>query len=262
MATAGISSSCFYPLATEESLIKIGKSGCTCTEIFFNSISELEESFIRNLIAIKNNYNLNIVSIHPFMSFAETYFLFSSYERRYHDSIDFYKRFFEITNELGAKYFIFHGMKIPGSINNKEYIERFGELIKIGKQEGINVCQENVVNYISQSPDFIKTMADTIGDDFSIVLDIKQARRACYEPYSFLSAAGKHIRHVHISDYNEDSTCIPPLEGYFDFRKFFSSMKESGYNGSYMIELYDTSYDHEQQIYDSYNKINKILVDY
>ena len=37
----GASSSCFYPLETEKSLLLVGKAGIRITEVFFNSPSEL-----------------------------------------------------------------------------------------------------------------------------------------------------------------------------------------------------------------------------
>lgn len=262
MERAGISSACFYPEATEISFLKACKSGVKNVEIFFNAFSELEKTFINELIAIKEYYDASIPSVHPFMSFAEPYFLFSSYERRFHESIDFYKRFFEITNKLGADYFIFHGMKLPGTIHRDLYIERFAKLTDIGKNEGIKVCQENVVKFISENPLFIEQMKNSIGNDFSMVLDIKQARKANFSPYDFIDMAGKHIRHIHISDYNENCVCIPPLEGRFNFPEFFDKLKGIGYDGKFIIELYDFSYEKDVQIYDSLRKINKLLVDY
>ncbi|MBR3767883.1 MAG: sugar phosphate isomerase/epimerase [Clostridia bacterium] len=262
MERLGISSACYYPLTTEESFMKACKAEIKCIELFFNSPSELSDEFISNIKTMQNEFGVSIPSVHPFMSFAESFFLFSSYERRFFDILDLYKRFFEIMNELKSDIFIIHGSKIPGSISDEKYFERFAKLIEIGKSFNIQVCQENVVDYRSQSVDYIEMMKNYIGSDFGMVLDIKQARRATQNPDDFINRLGNYIKHVHISDYNESSTCIPPMEGHFDFIQFFNSMKNIGYTGKYIIELYNHSYTNEEQIYESYKKINKLLIDY
>lgn len=262
MDRVGISSACFYPLTTEESFIKLCEKDIKCVEMFFNSPSEIEDSYLKDLIKIQTEYGIEIPSVHPFMSFAESFFLFSSYERRFYDILDFYKKFFEITKRLGADIFIIHGLKIPGSITEDIYFDRFGKLIEIGKSGGVTVCQENVVQHHSQSVEFLKRMAKALGDDFSLVLDIKQARRSLESPYDFINQLGKHIKHIHISDYNDKSSCIPPCEGLFDFREFFGELQKIDYDRKFIIELYNYSYTDEKQIYESFSRINEILVDY
>lgn len=261
MERLGISSACYYPLTTEESFRKLCENNIKCIEVFFNSPSELSDSFIKELVCIQNEYGVAIPSVHPFASSAETLFLFSSYERRFYDILDLYKRYCDVMNRMGAEILVIHGSKIPGSILDNEYCERFHSLIEIGKEYGIKVCQENVVHYKSESIDFIEMMCREIGDDFGMVLDIKQAKRAEQSPFDFVERINKHIRHIHISDHNSKSTCIPPCSGEFDFNRFFNALDEIGYNGRYIIELYEHSYENDAEIYDSYNKISKILVD-
>ncbi len=262
MTELGISSACFYPLTTEESFYKACEAGIKTIEIFFNSPSELSDSFINDLIKLKSKYNVKIPSVHPFMSFAETFFLFSTYERRFYDILDLYRRFFEAMQKLESEIFIIHGLKEPGIIEDNVYFDRFAKLIEIGKEYNVKVCQENVVLYKSQSADYLNKMKNYIGNDFNIVLDIKQAYKANEDPYKIIDVMGERIKHVHISDHNDSSPCIPPFEGVFDFSQFFDAMKRISYNGNYIIELYSHSYTDEAQIYESYNKTKKLLVDY
>lgn len=251
----GVSSACFYPLETEKALETAGECCFHTVELFLNSHSELEDSFVDELIAIKEKYNLDIVSVHPFASFAESFYLFSNYERRYTDILPLYDRLFEVTARLGADIFVFHGAKIPGSISDEEYCKRFAHLIEMGKKYGVRVCQENVVHHRSESPAYLKMMKESIGENFSVVLDIKQAHRAGYTPYEFIDVLGESIIHVHISDRNEEKDCIPPLTGEFDFPKLFREMEKTGYNGKYIIELYYWSYETKEEIVESYNKL-------
>lgn len=262
MQRTGISSSCFYPLITEASFAKLCERDIRCIEIFFNSPSELKDSFINEIKAMKDYYDVVIPSVHPFMSFAEGFYLFSTYERRFTDILDLYKRFFEVMNRLDSKVFIIHGTKKPGIISDDEYLERFYKLLTIGKEFNISVCQENVVYYSSESLEFLKKMKLSFGDDAGFVLDIKQCRRANENPFEFIKILNSSIKHIHLSDGNSVSTCLPPTYGDFNFNKFFNDLSQIGYDGRFIIELYNNSYDSEEEIYDSYQKINKILVDY
>lgn len=262
MRNIGVSSACFYPLETERSFRKLGEMGIKTVEIFYNSTSEISNSFTKEIIELKNYYDMKVVAVHPFMSFAESFFLFSNYKRRFQDILPFYDRFFEITAELGANFFIIHGIKNPGTISNQEYFERFATLSQRGKKAGITVAQENVVYYRSQAPEFMKQMYTHIGDSFKMVLDIKQARRAKISPYAFLDTLAGQIAHIHISDFNSDSDCISPLEGKFNFNKFFYKCFEAGYLGDFIIELYKESYQTETQILGSKSKLDLLLTNY
>lgn len=259
MARFGVSSACFYPQETENALIAAGECGFRNVEIFLNSHSELEDEFVDKLLLIKEKYNLNIVSLHPFASFAESFYLFSNYERRYADILPLYDKFFEVTARLGADIFVFHGAKIPGSISDDEYCKRFSHLIEMGKKHGVRVCQENVVYHKSESPEYLRMMKEKIGDDFSVVLDIKQAHRAGHTPYDFIDAVGESIVHVHISDRNAEKDCITPLKGEFEFAKLFDAMNRVGYDGKYIIELYEWSYKDKSEITEAYNKLNNMI---
>ncbi|MBQ7688026.1 MAG: sugar phosphate isomerase/epimerase [Clostridia bacterium] len=259
MAEIGVSSACYYPLETEKSLIKLAEIGVRCAELFLNSPSETEPAFTDMLRRIKDKAGMRIVSVHPYMSFAESFFLFSSYERRYRDILPLYEHLFETTAELGADYFVFHGAKIPGSIEDDLYFERFAELTRLGKKYGVQVCQENVVHYRSEDPAYISRMAAGVGEDFGFVLDIKQARRAGFDWHDFTNTLTPYIRHVHISDYTQQKDCVTPGDGEFDFAGFFNEMKSSGYDGTYIIELYRHSYKSEEDIEKAYQSLKKIL---
>lgn len=244
----GVSTSCYYPLATEDSLEKIALLGVETCEIFFNSFSELEKPFLNELCHIKDEYGIRVPSVHPFFSFAEPYLLFSDYERRFLDTMELYKKYFEAAHALGAKILVLHGGKESVSVHEELYFERFAKLLEVGKEFGVTTAQENVVHYRSQSPSFLLRMKKHIGDDFKVVLDIKQAVRAGYSPFEFIGVLKKTIAHIHISDCNPQHDCVPPGEGMFDFTRLLSEMNTLGYTGDYIIELYRHSFERDSQI--------------
>jgi len=83
----GISTASYYPLETELALEEVGKTGCGFTEIFFNAESELKDSFVDILLETKEKYGIKIGSIHPTMSLAESFMIFSAYERRFYEAL-------------------------------------------------------------------------------------------------------------------------------------------------------------------------------
>lgn len=244
----GISTSCLYPLSTEKSLEELGRMGVKTCEVFLNSISETTPEFAKILNKTKNEYGMDIVSVHPFSSFSETYMLFGEYERRYLDVVDFYKKCFEVTGLAGAHISVIHGSLRPGKISHDEYFERFQKLVEAGREFGVEVCQENVNRHFSESPEFLREMKAALGNDFKMVFDVKQAVRAGYSPLEFAEEFKNDIAHIHISDHNGSCDCLPPASGEFDFGKLISIMNSADYKGDYVIELYRANFGEPEEL--------------
>lgn len=245
----GASSACFYPLETEKAFQKICEMGFSHSEIFFNSTSELNAEFIREIKKIKDCYGVTVTSLHPYRSFSEGYDFFSKYKRRFYDATEDYKRFFSAAAELGARYIVMHGSKGKSEIPLGEYAERFGELNRIAQTFDCYVTHENVVDFVSATPDFMKFMKSSLGEQFKAVLDVKQARRAGYSPMEFIDILGNNIVHVHLSDYDESHDCIAPSEkGSFDFSALFTALRDTGYKGDGIVELYSNGYKDADEI--------------
>ena len=255
----GASSACFYPMETEKAFQRIAELGFDCSEIFINSRCELEPSFVRELLKIKEAYNINVTSLHPHSSFSEGYNFFSNYKRRFNDGVEEYKKYFEAAAVLGAKYIVLHGSNHP-LITTEEYAERFGRLNEVAVSFGCTVAHENVVKYVGESPGFMREMRRLLGDSFRTVLDVKQARRAGRSVADFIDAMDESIVHVHLSDYSEKCDCIPPCDkGLFDFESLFAALEKIGYKGKYMVELYSDNFSDESEILTSAKYLEGIL---
>jgi sugar phosphate isomerase/epimerase len=259
MSEIGVSTSCFYPLQTELALQKVGECGFNTTEIFINAYSELDKAYIERFKSTLTEFGMNLVSVHMTESFADGYHYFSDYYRRYEESLDVFRRHAHLAAELKAKYLVMHGMKNSSKSPDELYCERFSELCDIAAQYGVSLLQENVVNFRSETPDFIEYMKQNIGEKFAMVLDIKQARRAGVDPFDYVKRHHDIIKHVHISDYNSEHDCITPLKGSFDFERLFREMKVFGYTGDYIIELYRHSYSDVNEIVASAEELSEIL---
>ncbi len=256
----GVSSACFYPLETEKGLIKLGELGVHKAEVFINSPSELKKEFLDEICKIKSHYGIDIVSVHPFTSIVEGFHIFSDYERRFSNSLEDFKLFFEATATVGAKYFVLHGARIPCKISNSEYAERLYRFSSVAEEFGITVAHENVVDYIGQSPKFLSFLKSELGEKFKAVLDIKQTRLSMEDPYKFIEVLGTNIVHLHLSDYGLDSLCTPPKpNGNFDFKRFFEALAKIGYKGDAVVELYRSNFKEDAELKTAMDYLNSLL---
>ncbi len=256
----GASSSCFYPMETEKAFLHVASHGFKNVEIFLNSSSETEKSFVKELKNIRDAYGVNVTSIHPYESFGEGYNFFSNYYRRYVDACENYKRFFSVAAELGAEYVVMHGAKFGADICDEEYAERFTHLNEIAMSFGCFMAHENVVTFSGEKPEFMALLKKYGKDNFKMVLDVKQARKSGIEPIEYIKAVGESIAHVHLSDKTKNSDCAPPNEnGLFDFGELFTQLKGINYKGKYIIELYSDGFETIEDIIQSAHYLEKVL---
>lgn len=260
MISVGASTSCFYPLETEKALQKVINLGFSKAEVFFNTVSELDAAFVKEMKKQSDDGGLEVISVHPFSSNLENNCIFGEYERRFNDFIGLYQRHCEAAAELGANVLVIHGAyaKLKRPLPKEHYFERFAKLVEMGRREGVMVCQENVVRFRSQSLDFLKEMRDYLGNDFNMVFDVKQAIRSGYSPYEIAQEMKDSIVHLHLSDSDDYNDCLPPGKGSFDFRKLFDIMTGAGYQGDAVIELYSLGYDMESELAQSKRYFEKL----
>ncbi len=253
----GISTSCLYPMYTELAFEAIASRGVELTEIFFNANCELEPSFINGLAKTRNKYGIAVSSIHPTMSLAESFMLFSNYDRRFSEGLDSFKRYGEIAAALDAKYVIMHGGKPNGTMDDYGYFERFATVAEAVRQNGATLLQENVVLFRAGNLTTLKNMSEYLGDDVSFCLDVKQSLRGGYSPYDVLKLLGAKIKHLHLSDNNSSNDCMLPLTGRFDFKNFLDTATSLGYEGDAVIELYRGAFGDAEELFAAHKKLLK-----
>ncbi len=253
----GISTASYYPLETELALEEIGKAGIKTTEVFFNAESELKDSFVDILDSIKECYGMNILAVHPTLSLAEPFMIFSNYRRRFDEAMLKFARYSEVAARLGAKYIILHGGRPNNPFNDEEYCERYMLLKEETLKNGVTVLQENVTKYRAGDIEFMRSMRDILGADAEFCFDIKQAVRSGYSPYEVALEFVDNIHHLHISDHSVASDCLLPGNGGFDFSGFFELFKQNGYKGDAVIEVYNNAYKDYAEVIVACNRIVK-----
>lgn len=247
----GVSSSCFYPQKTEDAFKTAGELGIKTAEIFFNAECELRSPILNEIIKIQNYYGISVRSIHPYTSFAEPYMLFGRYRRRTNEAIDFYKKYFEASNSLGAECVVLHGGYRVSPQEEPWYAETLNELCFAAKPYGVIPAHEIVVERAGSNLGFMSMLKKDCEKNFKAVLDIKQCRRSNVDEYKFIELFADDIMQVHLSDCNKSADCLPPGKGKYDFSRLFSCLKKAGYDKSAVIELYSDGYKDIKEIYDS-----------
>lgn len=255
----GISSACFYPMDLLKSIKLLAENNIHTMEIFTNTLSELSDSFAKDIKKIIDPENIEITSIHPFTSGYEHILLFSDYYKRFEDTVEFYKKYFNFAAQLGAKLIVLHGdRRFPamGGISDEEYFLRYYKLSQTAKVMGVTVAQENVNMFRSQNPEFLRSMREYLGENVDFVLDVKQAVRSKNDPYEICKAMGDRIIHLHINDNDSDNDCLLPGKGTMNYEKLFRIMRQQGFSGKAVIEVYRKNFERIEDIVKSCNYLN------
>lgn len=255
---AGASTSCLFPMLTEKAFDRLADMGITNIEVFFNSRSETDTNFVRQMKNSADRIGARIVSVHPFTSESEGVSFFGNYPRRFDDEAEEYRRYFEACNIFGADIFVFHGARSFLKLEREFYFERFANLRELAHRQGVRLCQENVARCYSGTTDFITDMKRAL-PDVEFVLDTKQALRAKITPFEMLSAMGDNLAHLHISDYTDECECLPLGKGVFDIESFLKALYKTGYSGAVMTELYRWNFERDDEIAESVRLLKRLI---
>jgi len=257
----GLSSACFYPnVLTENSIKLISDIGFCSGEIFLNSISEYEEDFINKLNEERLKLNFNIDSIHCFSSAFEPY-LFEMYKRRRQDMFKYFKKVCRAAKILGAKCYTFHGMRKLNldSMDRKFIVDIYDQLIYSAMEEGVMLAQENVSWCMSSDLRFLNMLKEDCRYPVKFTLDIKQAYKAGVDIQSYIEIMGKDMANLHINDRDEHNQCLLPGRGSVDYDELFCKLKEIGYNGDMVIEVYSDNFKYYCELIEARDYLNKKL---
>ncbi len=255
----GVSSASLYPLETERAVKQLGELGVRNTEIFLNDFSEMSGAIFDEILHTLHEYDMNVVSVHPFTSPMESMFLFSNYPRRQQALLDMYRRFFECMNKLGAKIFVLHGAILSSNCPDDLYFEQFSRLLDAADEFGVTVGQENISYCKSGSLGFLKRLREECGERTKYVLDLKQARRSGLSALEILDELGKDVIHVHVSDADGKSDCLPVGAGTENLALIVNRLKELGFDGALLIELYRSNYSEYEELAEGVKRLEKLL---
>lgn len=254
----GISLACFYPEHPEDVIDRVCDMGFNTAEIFLNTFSELDESYIKSVADKCEKRGLNIYSVHPFTSALENYMFFSPYDRRVNDSVFLYQKYCDAANMLGAKVINIHGDRGVGLQDIDKYCDCVAPLVELSEKNSVIMSHENVFFNSVNHADFVKDLRSKLGDKIKFTFDIKQANKGGADPYILCDAMNDSVVNFHVNDFDENNICLLPGDGNVDHKKIFKTLYSHNYKGPAIIEVYRSNFNDINDILKSKQYLEKI----
>ena len=260
MITGVSTASMFMREMNEDALTILNELGVECTEIFLATYSEYSKEFATLLKQRAGALCVN--SVHLLNTQFEPQ-LFSSHERARKDAYDLLNWTMKSAKIFGAKAYTFHGIsRLKKSFKGLNYAKMgkdFNEMISVCKKYGISLCLENVHWATYAEPGIFKEFKKYC-PDLKGVFDIKQARLSEYPYGEYISDMEGCISHVHLSDYDEKGDIrLPSEKGKTDFCDVFKRLKDAGFDGAVIIEVYPNDYKEYIELKRSCDYLNEII---
>jgi len=263
---AGVSTaSLFLRKYNEQALPLLNDLGVKTAEVFLTTYSEYGREFAEKLASVQGN--VFVTSVHILNTQFEPQ-LFNAHPRAKADAFAWLDKVLESAQVLGAPYYTFHGtarMKRAARSGKNDDFDKmrdgFAAIAKRCDEKGVTLCLENVEWSTYNRPGVFSRIAESV-PSMRGVLDIKQARISEYPYEDYLKEMGEKIAYVHVSDVDEQGKICLPGKGVFDFQTLVKRLKDVGFNGNLLIEVYTGDYGAESELKVSCDYLNEILYKY
>lgn len=262
MRTGISTASLFLRRNNEDALPLFNELGVKTAEVFLTSFSEYEKEFA-NLLKSRAG-EVDIHSLHILNTQFEPQ-LFNAHPRVKADAYAWLEKVLTCANILGARHYTFHGIarlkRAARSGKNDDFDKMragFAELSAFCQSKGVRLCLENVEWSTYNRPKVFERLAQDI-PALGGVLDIKQARISEYPYEEYLSEIGERLTHVHISDCNSSGRICLPGKGEFDFDTLIKRLKDAGFDGPLLVEVYTGDYGEETELKQACEYIDELL---
>lgn len=252
MKTGISTASLFLRQETEQAFSTIKEMGADCVEVFFNTFYEYRPEFSEKL----DTKGIEVSSVHVSAYHIE-HSLFNPLRRVRGDSFYWLDQVMRSAQVLGCKAYSFHGR-----VGTKESVDEIADYLRAAVEfcarYGVNLCLENVAWSIYHKPKIFSQLKQRI-PNLSGVFDIKQARRSGYDYKEYIDDMKGAISHVHLSDIGKDGKMCLPGKGTYNFKEILSRLKDAGFDGNILIEVYEEDYGDIKELKESLEYLNEII---
>ena len=262
MKTGISTASLFLRRYNEQALPLLNELGVKTAEVFLTTYSEYGEPFASELKAVQGDVDVN--SLHILNTQFEPQ-LFNAHPRAKADAFAWLDKVLDSAQILGAPYYTFHGTarikRAARSGVNDNFVcmaAAFEEIDAACRKRGVRLCLENVEWATYNRPGAFAKIAERV-PTLGGVLDIKQARISQYPYEEYLQEMGKRLCYVHVSDVNEQGKICLPGKGMFDFQTLIKRLKDVGFDGALLIEVYTGDYDKEMELKTSCEYLQELI---
>ena len=257
---SGVSTaSLFLRVFIEDPLTVPNGLGVRSTEVFLTTFSEYTEEFARLLLARRGALKVN--SVHLLNTQFEPQ-LFGQHPRAKADAFRILDGAMASARIFGAERYTFHGItrlkKNSAPPDYKKTGKSFCEISECCAAHGVRLCLENVHWAFYNEPGIFGRVREYC-PDLSGVFDVKQARLSCYPYQMYIKDMEGCISHVHLSDVNERGKICLPGKGTFDFEECLRRLKDAGFDGAALIEVYANDYGDYRELKQACDYIDEII---
>lgn len=257
---SGVSTaSLFLREYNEDALTVLDGLGIKCTEVFLTTLSEYTQEFARLLASCKGAVQVN--SVHLLNTQFEPQ-LFGAHPRAKADAFKILDGAMASAHVFGAERYTFHGItRLKKNSSLPDFGKMGASLREISgccAAHGVKLCLENVHWALYNEPGIFRALKAHCPDLLG-VFDVKQARLSCYPYQMYLKDMEGSISHVHLSDVTERGKICLPGKGIFDFEECFRRLKDAGFDGAAIIEVYANDYGDYRELKAACDYIDEII---
>ena len=256
----------FTRMYTEQSLVPMAKLGAGVCEVFLATHSEYTDTFAKVLLdeldKARKFSPLRVHSVHALTNQFEPE-LFSLNDRAYSDSLITFENVLKVAQTIGATHYTFHGATmlkraVKYNFDFDHISKRVNHLVEIASKYCVKFCYENVHWTYFSHPSYFASLKD-LCPDLGCTLDIKQARQSGIDYTEYLDVMKDRLQTVHLCDYDENGKTAIPGRGKFDFVTFFKRLRDAGYDGACLMEVYAKDYKNDEDLKESYDFLKDCL---
>lgn len=256
----GISTATYFgKLVTEDSFDQIRRAGVKTAEVFMNTFSEYTPEF-GELLETRSR-GLEIYSVHASnLNFEPN--LTNPTERARADAEKIYRMVLSNGKRLGASSYTYHG---GTRLKKRAYDFDFTKLgadmrrlCAVAGEYGIDLSYETVHWAYYNYPEFFGELRKH-APDLKCTLDIKQVMQSGRSYREFIPLMEGRLNNVHLTDFDDAGRILRPGKGTVDYADLFARLRDAGYDGPLMIELYCQNYESFDEVGESVSYLENIL---
>lgn len=249
----GISTaSMFLKQETEDAVQTIKALGADCVEVFLQTFYEYRPEFAKSF---KDSLDgLEVSSVHVNTHHIE-HSLFNKSRRVRGDAFYWLDQVMRSCQLLNCRAYTFHGQY---DNSDKDVTEHIARAVEFCLRYGVSLCLENVCWSTYHKPKIFSQLKKDV-PDLCGVFDIKQAVRSGYPYKDYIDDMKGSISHVHLSDIDKNGKMCLPGKGVYNFKKILTQLKETGFDGNVIIEVYPTDYEDFDELKRSLEYLKEIV---
>lgn len=251
--------SLFVRKTTEDALSYLCEEKIPVTEVFFSTYREYNRAF-GGLLKERLCGGTKVHSVHTLTTQFEPQ-LYSVNPRAAEDSFEILEGAMQAAEEIGAKYYTFHGVarmkKTPVAMDYDRIGEVTRRIFSLCAAHGVTLSYETVHWCYYNFKGFFREVASRC-PGLKGVLDIKQARQSGVFYGDFIEDMGENIATVHLSDIDADGKMRLPGKGCFDFGELFRRLRDVGFGGALLVEAYQGDYGDLKELKESVGFLSEL----